>query len=183
MCVVAFFLSPLRQFFFFLPPFCCPRVMDASNKPDGTEAAAGPPAALPTAAVAVQNPPAQLPTAAASSVPLSLPSVVVPALQPPPLAPVTTTTTTTATTTTTIGRATEATTETPLRGEMDIRCFVEAVVEGRASISHTVEPSEIPRSQKKIGLHSSSLAAHLRRVFHCVVAQQERGHQEQCSSV
>ena len=40
-------------------------------------------------------------------------------------------------------------------GEMDIRCFVEAVVEGRASLAHTVNPSEIPKSSHKIGLSSA----------------------------
>lgn len=158
--------------------------MDASNKPDGgTGSATVPPLALPAAAVAVQQAPAQLP-AAASSVPLSLPSVVVPSLQPHPPAPAAPAPAPPPAAAP-AAPATEAAPGTPLRGEMDIQCFVEAVVQGRASISHTVEPSEIPRSQKKIGLRTSiSLCLHsLCCNTSLWLTQQEREHQEQCSGL
>lgn len=74
-------------------------------------------------------------------------------------------------------------------GEMDIRCFVEAVVEGRASLAHTVDPSEIPKSSHKIGLlpppflptgTSTSSNAKDTKLAGCV---QARARQAQCSSL
>lgn len=156
------------------------RVMDASNKSGGTVGTVAPPPVLPAAAAGTAVPPAlpstavgvlcappQLPAAAACSVPFPQPSVVVPSLQQPP----------------TVSSIAASEPAMPPPGEMDIQRFVEAVVQGRASISHTVDPSEIPRSQKKIGLLHTHFCMSLQLITTLWLKQQGQERLEQCSGL